>query len=274
MIINSENYELYLFQYQEDMLSAEERGMVEAFLAQHPDLAQEMALYDKELKADPMTDVVYADKAGLKQIAARSARVVPLRPRRTLVASAACLALLMAGGLWWLQTNNNDNQAPMVAMIADHKPVANTPHTSSDPAMAILPQAPLHAEGQHLTAAQQEKLSEPDLIAHPNTAVTEPSPLEVPKETQTLLACNEGPATTEGRLIHFIETPATGGKLIAFQDNKTPTPTEWLIEATVSVMKSPMIAYVANTSKQIVEYGDRISQTLYNQSIIEIALTL
>lgn len=44
-MINTDNYELYFFQYQEGMLDESARREVEAFMAQHPELAEEMALY-------------------------------------------------------------------------------------------------------------------------------------------------------------------------------------------------------------------------------------
>lgn len=44
-MINTDNYELYFFQYQEGMLDESARREVEAFVAQHPELAEEMALY-------------------------------------------------------------------------------------------------------------------------------------------------------------------------------------------------------------------------------------
>lgn len=44
-MINTDNYELYFFQYQEGMLDESARREVEAFMAQHPDLAEEMTLY-------------------------------------------------------------------------------------------------------------------------------------------------------------------------------------------------------------------------------------
>lgn len=44
-MINTDNYELYFFQYQEGMLDESARREVEAFVAQHPELAEEMTLY-------------------------------------------------------------------------------------------------------------------------------------------------------------------------------------------------------------------------------------
>lgn len=44
-MINTDNYELYFFQYQEGMLDEAARREVEAFMAQHPELAEEMTLY-------------------------------------------------------------------------------------------------------------------------------------------------------------------------------------------------------------------------------------
>lgn len=46
-MINTDNYELYFFQYQEGMLDEAARREVEAFMAQHPELAEEMTLYSE-----------------------------------------------------------------------------------------------------------------------------------------------------------------------------------------------------------------------------------
>lgn len=44
-MINTDNYELYFFQYQEGMLNEADCREVEDFAAQHPELSEELALY-------------------------------------------------------------------------------------------------------------------------------------------------------------------------------------------------------------------------------------
>ena len=66
MKINKENYELYLFQYAEGMLSDNERREVEAFLDSHPDIREEFALYDPKLTVAGLPKMKYEDKAALK----------------------------------------------------------------------------------------------------------------------------------------------------------------------------------------------------------------
>lgn len=84
MTITTDNYEEYFYQYCEGELNAEERAAVEAFAAQHPNLAEELSLYDPALKLveSPMP---YPDKGGLMR---HEAKVVPFflhtpRLRRT-----------------------------------------------------------------------------------------------------------------------------------------------------------------------------------------------
>ena len=50
MTITSDNYESWFYRYSEGELNAEQRAAVEAFAAQHPDLAEELTLYDPSLK--------------------------------------------------------------------------------------------------------------------------------------------------------------------------------------------------------------------------------
>ena len=53
MTITSDNYESWFYRYSEGELNAEQRAAVEAFAAQHPDLAEELTLYDPSLKLPP-----------------------------------------------------------------------------------------------------------------------------------------------------------------------------------------------------------------------------
>lgn len=65
-MINTDNYELYFFQYQEDMLDESARREVEAFMALHPELAEEMTLY-AEAPVLTAEEVSFPDKNSLRR---------------------------------------------------------------------------------------------------------------------------------------------------------------------------------------------------------------
>ena len=71
MTITTDNYEYYFYQYAEGQLTEAERIEVEAFLQQHPDLADELSLYDSGLKLEP-APVAFPDKESLFFIAAQT----------------------------------------------------------------------------------------------------------------------------------------------------------------------------------------------------------
>ena len=58
--INDTNYELFLLQYAEGMLSDIERSEVEAWLADHPEAAEELALYSVAPRLERDPSVAYA----------------------------------------------------------------------------------------------------------------------------------------------------------------------------------------------------------------------
>lgn len=68
-MINTDNYELYFFQYQEDMLDEAARREVEAFVALHPELAEEMTLY-AEAPVLTAEEVSFPDKNSLRRTVA------------------------------------------------------------------------------------------------------------------------------------------------------------------------------------------------------------
>lgn len=115
MTITSDNYESWFYRYSEGELNAEQRATVEAFAAQHPDLAKELALYDPSLKLQPSAPAVYTDKEGLLH---RQPTVVPLWRW----AAAACtVGVMMAGA--WLFTLNGEPDSPLVAETHIQKPL-------------------------------------------------------------------------------------------------------------------------------------------------------
>ena len=93
MIITTDNYEEYFYRYCEGEMTADERTAVEAFIVQHPDLAEELSLYDPTLKLEE-SPMPYPDKEGLMR---HEAKVVPLWRW-----AAACVAAVLLGGVWLL----------------------------------------------------------------------------------------------------------------------------------------------------------------------------
>lgn len=94
MTITTDNYELYFYRYAEGELNAQERTAVEAFAAQHPELAEELALYDPQLKLEEQP-MACPNK---EQLLHREAKVLPLWRW----AAAACVVALLVGGVWLL----------------------------------------------------------------------------------------------------------------------------------------------------------------------------
>lgn len=89
-MITTDNYELYFYRYAEGELDIQDRAAVEAFAAQHPRLAEELALYDPNLKLQKET--MACPKKG--RLLHHKASRVPLWRW----AAAACVAALLVGG--------------------------------------------------------------------------------------------------------------------------------------------------------------------------------
>ncbi|MBR6992216.1 MAG: hypothetical protein IKH97_08370 [Bacteroidales bacterium] len=177
MIITTDNYEEYFYQYCEGGLTDKERAIVEAFAAQHPKLAEELSLYDPVLKLEdePMT---YPDKESLMR---HEARVVPLWRW----AAAACVAAVLIGGVYLMWPN--DKPTEQTGMIAQNR----------QPVTAPKPVEPM--------VQQQEEVSTIVVkTAKPITQPTEPvSPM--PDETVELLPQYEPPTFDEPSLLAEVD---------------------------------------------------------------------
>ena len=115
MTITTDNYEAYFYQYCEGGLTAEERAAVEAFAAQHPDLAEELSLYDPALKLVE-SSMPYPGKVGLMR---HEAKLVPLWRW----AAAACVAAVLLGGVWMLWPDGGQvEQGAVVAELSHGAP--------------------------------------------------------------------------------------------------------------------------------------------------------
>ena len=114
MTITTDNYESWFYRYSEGELDEREQREVEAFAVQHPALADELNLYDPELKlqAAPM---VFADKESLMK---HDHKVVPLW--RWAVAACLAVVLMTGAGLFIFQREDN---GPVVAQATLPQPL-------------------------------------------------------------------------------------------------------------------------------------------------------
>lgn len=142
MTITTDNYEQYLFQYQEGMLNTEERKAVEAFLQAHPDKAEELAFYASAPRLEK-SEAHFPEPSKLRHTDFTPA----LR-----WASAAMIAALLAVGatLLW------PKQEPLQPMVAETKVESETPQ----PVLKTIdtlpitkqqsPTLPLMAQAEHI----------------------------------------------------------------------------------------------------------------------------
>ena len=115
-MINMDNYEGYLYLYQEGELDSTTRTEVERFLLEHPDIREEMETY-----YDP-TLVVTAEPPARK-----TRRIVPLWRW----AAAACIVFALGYGIWTTTSTavGTGNQS----LVAENKPIQIQPKTSDTP---------------------------------------------------------------------------------------------------------------------------------------------
>ncbi len=171
MIITTDNYEEYFYRYCEGELTAEERVAVEAFVAQHPELAEELSLYDPALKLEE-APLPYPDKESLMH---HEGKVLPLWRW----AAAACVAAVMIGGVWMMWPNGEPTeQTGMVAQMRQptnevepvlpaSQPKKELPIITKTPTAQVTPSA-------EPAAPIQEEPAEPMLQYEPNT-IKEPN---------------------------------------------------------------------------------------------------
>lgn len=144
-MITIDNYELYFLQYLENGLDKEGRREVEAFVAQHPELAEELALCAQTPVIEKDEAVVFAGKEGLKHVES-----MPLH--RGIIAwrwSAAAAALLAVGATFVLHNRNVEPVVPQVAVMK--------------PAQKVLPMQEKVAHEETLAVKPQAVYSTPDI---------------------------------------------------------------------------------------------------------------
>lgn len=113
-MITTENYELYFLQYMENRLDEEGRIAVEAFVSEHPDLAEEMELYAQSPRLTADESIVYADKQSLKHPVGVAAPQAKTWWRWTAAAAVVAIAVPLALNIW--------QPKPSVPQVAELRP--------------------------------------------------------------------------------------------------------------------------------------------------------
>ena len=163
-MITLENYESYLFLYQEGELDSSTRTEVERFLLQHPDIREEMEQY-----YDP-TFIVTAEP--------------PTRKRHTVTsfwrwAAAACVVLALGYGAYLLLPNSTENGT----LLAEVRPTKMVNTKRPQPIAPIPNDTPsLHHKTRHNAPAHTTIPPISADSAAPTNTVIEPEPTIVHSE--------------------------------------------------------------------------------------------
>ncbi len=145
-MITMENYEGWLMRYADDALTAAERRQVEAFLADHPGLREEM-----EAVASVKVAPVVAVMPGKERLLRRDGAVMWHRV-------AAAVALLAVVGTAMLLLNRPEEQ-PQLAMASPQVPTAVQPQPAMPTAQHVSrPATPHPAPRTRRVAADTETL--------------------------------------------------------------------------------------------------------------------
>lgn len=178
-MINMDNYEGYLYLYQEGELDSTTRTEVERFLLEHPDIREEMETY-----YDP-TLVVTAEPPARK-----TRRIVPLWRW----AAAACIVFALGYGIWTTTSTSvgTDNES----LVAENKPIQIQPKTSDTPTTDQ--SAPISSPASANRRIQRMNPSLPST----NKSILNVQPQET--DTETTVPAKEAiePAYTEPTIIY------------------------------------------------------------------------
>lgn len=120
--ITDSNYELFLLQYAEGMLSDTERDEVEAWLASHPEAAEELALYSEAPRLGRNDTVTYVAAPPRPRL---SPFTFYLSPLLRWSAAAAVLAALMVPALRMGTMGQLEPQEPLLIAAAQSTPQKN-----------------------------------------------------------------------------------------------------------------------------------------------------
>lgn len=219
MKINEENYELYLFQYAEGMLSDKECREVEAFLDSHPDIREEFALYDPKLTVAGLPKMKYEGKAALKH------NTFALWP----VLRYAAAVLLLAAVVAFFLLRNGESTKPDTPVVAENQ--SQIPDTTIS---------------NKTTPVPQQSLQQPiaQIVTKETTTQTKTTPkASQPVEQQQLAQTqseNDESSQPSTQLAESTNTPTQNNELQGFVKH-SPTPTK-VVYTNQLITYSPYVA--------------------------------
>ena len=153
MTITTDNYEAFFYQYQEGILPESQRAEVEKFLSLHPELAEEMMLYDSNLKMPQQQEVF----EGKEKLIRRRPVVVPLV---RWAAAAAVAALLTTGVILYRSSSETKSPAASQPLTAE----VHTTVTREELQTVARPAAPRPPQSQTPDAIDVPEPRVPDAL--------------------------------------------------------------------------------------------------------------
>ena len=238
-MINMENYEGYLYLYQEGELDSTTRTEVERFLLEHPDIREEMETY-----YDP-TLVVTAEPPARK-----THRIVPLWRW----AAAACVVFALGYGIW--TTTSTTIGTGNESLVAENKPIQiqNQPKPSDSP-----------------TTDQSTPISTP---ASANRRIQRMNP-SLPSTNKSILNVLPQESDTETTVPakEAIEPAYTEPTIIYCQLAEEIIPVDNLAEEIILVDNLAEVKTATSINEMIINFADNRRQQLIN-SIKDGVITL
>lgn len=266
MKITADNYELYLFQYAEGMLSDKERREVEAFLDAHPDIREEFALYDPTLNVAELPKMEYPDKAKLKHYTLLSWKVLRY----------AAAVLLLAGVATFFMLRNNSSAPDRQTIVAQNQtdttapqPLQDTTQNAETPKQQLPTPTPVRHTAQHANNQQIATNTTPVSESDYKNETTQPSPLLAENTDSTTMQDNDSQ-----NFIQYIETPTkvvytdqiiTYSQYVAVMDEDDSVPESSRLENFV-INLGPVQAYM-EIRNGIAYLKDRIGESDGNMLI-------
>lgn len=236
-MINIDNYEGYLYLYQEGELDKATRDEVELFLQQHPDIREEMETY-----YDP-TLVVTAEPPAHK-----TRRIVPLWRW----AAAACVVFALGYGLW--ATTSTTVGTGNESLVAVNNPIQIQPKTTApattDNSTPIVTAASANQRIQRMTPS----------FPKTNTLIPDVQPQKADTETNAPFTEVIEPAYTEPTIVYC-------------QLAEEIVPVDNLAEEIIFVDNLAEVKTATSINEMIIDFADNRRQQFIN-SIKDGVITL
>ena len=233
-MINMDNYEGYLYLYQEGELDSTTRTEVERFLLEHPDIREEMETY-----YDP-TLVVTAEPPTRK-----TRRIIPLWRW----AAAACIVFALGYGIW--STTSTNIGTGNESLVAENKPIQIQPKTSD---------APITDHISSPASANRRIQRMNPSISSTNKSILNVQPQE--SDTETTVPANE-----------VIEPAYTEPTIIYCQLAEEIIPVDNLAEEIIYVDNLAEVKTATSINEMIIDFADNRRQQFIN-SIKDGVITL